>query len=182
MMILTKSTAFADFKSEYQTVVSCKSESGNEIKLKISDDLDDGTFSKGPLLYINKKEYLIFDKDITYSTLKNLFLAKCVRHIPIFVTGYSSYLVGVAIKENLTTHTYERIIFSEKEFPHWLYFKHKTWGIIIPSSEYGFETNKKYIVYSYTKGKSEQNKRLFMNNFPVPKKDLIRIPLPKDIQ
>jgi len=67
--------------------------------------------------------------------------------------------------------------------PHWLYFKKDEWGVIIPNI--GYETDKKYLVYVYKRGKKQpelQENMTPMNKLPVPKKDLIRIPLPKEWQ
>lgn len=167
-------------KTPYHRVLSCKMASGANVLLKILHPID----GDKPYLEINGKTSLAFDKDDTYGFVTELLLTKCIQHTLIVTMDMGSpYLRGLAIRQNPVTHQYERIYFAEKALPHWLYFKNNEWGIIIPNI--GYETDKQYLVYTYKRGKNQpeqQHNMKGLNTFPVPKKSLIRIPIPKDLQ
>lgn len=174
-------------KTPYHRVLSCKMASGDKIILKVIHITDNQKYflnGDKPFLEINGKTHLAFANSIRDDMVGDIYLAKCVKHTLIFAMGQvSAYLSGVAIRQNPVTHQYERIYFAEKALPHWLYFKNNEWGIIIPNI--GYETDKQYLVYTYKRGKNQpelQHNMKGLNTFPVPKKSLIRIPIPKDLQ
>jgi len=186
---------FAHPKSQYHTVISCKMTSGDRVILKNLQPIGNYAYLEidgkeyladgdKPYIEINGKTSLAFDKDETYGIVTELVLTKCIQHTLIFALSIGSpYPRGFAIQQNSSTHQYERIYFAEKALPHWLYFKKDEWGVIIPNI--GYETDKKYLVYVYKRGKKQpelQENMTPMNKLPVPKKDLIRIPLPKEWQ
>lgn len=167
-------------KTPYHRVLSCKMASGANVLLKILHPID----GDKPYLEINGKTSLAFNKDVTYGGVTEVLQIQCIQHTLIFTIDIGSpYPRGFAIRQNPVTHQYERIYFAEKALPHWLYFKNNEWGIIIPNI--GYETDKQYLVYTYKRGKNQpeqQDNMKGLNTFPVPKKSLIRIPVPKDLQ
>ncbi|CAI3959096.1 hypothetical protein [Commensalibacter communis] len=187
IVILTENNSFANSRQQYHSVLSCKMTSGNQITLKVLHITDNKDyFSNGdkPFFEIKRKINLAFTNSIRDDFVGEIYFVQCIKETLIFAMGQvSPYLSGIAIRQNPITHQYERLYFAEKALPHWLYFKNNEWGVIIPNI--GYETDKKYLVYTFKSGKNQpelQQKMIPMNHFPVPKKDLIRIPLPKGMQ
>ncbi|CAI3952768.1 unnamed protein product [Commensalibacter communis] len=197
IIIFNTHTAFAHLKSRYHTVLSCKMINGDKVILK-----DLKPIGNYPYLEIDGKEYLAngdkpyleiqgktslaFDKDVTYGEWTGLILKQCIRHTLVVVMGFGSpYPRGLAIRQNPITHKYERIDFGQKSLPTALYFKNNEWGVILPNIENGYYVGKKYLVHFYKSGKNISGKQDHIkgtNSFPVPKKDLVYIPLPKEYQ
>jgi hypothetical protein len=66
----------------------------------------------------------------------------------VFAISYGPpYLKGVAIRKNPVSHLIERIDFSEKALPRWLYLNASEMQLVFPNI--GYEVRGKYRVYQY---------------------------------
>lgn len=92
-------------------------------------------------------------------------LATCVDHVLVFAINYGPpYLKGVAIRKNPLNHRVERIDFSEKALPSWLYVNAATMKLVIPNI--GNEVRGKYLVYQYTADAGQTNEPIASDNLP----------------
>ncbi|CAI3959113.1 hypothetical protein [Commensalibacter communis] len=197
MVLLISNKAFANSRQQYRSVISCKMTGGDKVILKKLEPIGNNAYLEidgkeylatgdKPYLEINGKTSLAFDKDITYGEWTELILVRCIRHTLVVIMDFGSpYPRGLAIRQNPITHQYERIDFGQKSLPTALYFKNNEWGVILPNIENGYYVGKKYLIHFYKAGKNLSGKQDHMkgtNSFPVPKKDLVYIPLPKEYQ
>lgn len=76
-------------------------------------------------------------------------LAKCVDRSLIFAISYGPpYLKGAVVRKNPVSHRLERIDFSEKALPRWLYVNAREMQLVIPNI--GYEVSSKYLVYHHS--------------------------------
>lgn len=76
-------------------------------------------------------------------------LAQCVDRSLVFAISYGPpYLKGAVLRKNPVSHRLERIDFSEKALPRWLYVNSKEMQLVIPNI--GHEATSRYLVYRYS--------------------------------
>ena len=72
-------------------------------------------------------------------------LATCVDSSLVFAISYGPpYLKGAVLRKNPVSHRLERIDFSEKALPRWLYVNAREMQLVIPNI--GHETTSRYLV------------------------------------
>lgn len=79
----------------------------------------------------------------------NIALATCVGRSLVFAISYGPpYLKGAVVRKNPVSHRLERIDFSEKALPRWLYVNAREMQLVIPNI--GYEVASRYLVYRYS--------------------------------
>ncbi len=141
----------------YVPVISCKL-GATQVKLLAITTID------------GKQLFLQFDGLISpaFSDMPNddfignIVMSKCVDGVLIFALNYGPpYQKGVAIRWSKKDKTYERINFSEKALPQWLYVNREKMLIIIPNLN--AEARAKYLVHDRSDGESFE-----VNQLPNP--------------
>ncbi|ALI04335.1 hypothetical protein C1Y08_24970 [Pseudomonas sp. FW306-02-F02-AA] len=83
-----------------------------------------------------------------------IVMAKCVASGLIFALNYGTpYSKGVLLRKNPISHATERIDFSEKALPRWLYVGREQMRLVIPNS--GHEVAAKFLVYDFVNEKGQ---------------------------
>ena len=168
--------AFGVESTPLRTILSCPLAGGDHATLKAAahgftgeegDDLFVKTGAKTERAFLDMP-----DADFHGS----IVLAACVYNTLIFAIDYGPpYLKGAAIRRNPQTLAIERLYFSEKALPHWLFEDDTIMLVIIPNI--GYETSKKYLVYKYSSGKGQTEDGTPTNKLPKPMRQLIPIPV-----
>jgi hypothetical protein len=168
--------AFGAESTPSRTVLSCPLAGGDHVTLKAAahgftgkegDDLFVETGAKTGRAFLDMP-----DADFHGS----IALAACIHNTLIFAIDYGPpYLKGVAIRRNPGTRAIERLYFSEKALPHWLFEDDRRMLVIIPNI--GYETSEKYLVYEYSSGKGQTEDGTPTNKLPKSMQQLIPIPV-----
>lgn len=166
------SNAYGKQNLQPHTVLSCPLADGDAARVKVASGEDDGV---DVLVEIHGKTERAFPDEPAISANNHLVLSACVKGALIFAVDYGPpYRKGMAIRANPATHEIERIHFSEKALPEWLYQDNKTMVLVIPNE--GHETDKKYLIYQFLSGKGESPESTSSNRLPKPVRKLTRIP------
>jgi hypothetical protein len=92
-------------------------------------------------------------------------LAKCVDRVLVFGLNYGPpYLKGGAIRANPTTRKIERINFSEKAAPGWIYSGAHDMLLVFPNL--GHESARKFIVYRFVSASGQDEQVSFVDRLP----------------
>ncbi|RQH02130.1 hypothetical protein [Paraburkholderia dinghuensis] len=171
-IVLASSPAHCGQGVQQRVVLSCPLAGGDSATLKVKPS---GYEAEDVLVEIKGKTERAFPDDNATSGNDHLVLSACAHGTLIFAVEYGPpYRKGIAIRENPLTKEIERLHFSEKALPLWLYADEKGMLLVIPNE--GYETDKKYLVYSYVSGKGEPDESTPMNKLPKPMRELTRIP------
>lgn len=176
LAVLTTPPVFGEQGPELHIVQSCPLADGGRATLEI---VSRGYKADEPFVTIDGKTERAFLDMPDDEFAGHVVLADCVHGTLIFALEYGSpYLKGVAIRKNPKTLAIERLYFSEKALPRWLYSDDSLMQVVIPNL--GFETSKKYLVYKYISGKGQSNESTPMDILPEPRRKLIEIPRPRN--
>ncbi|EDZ99906.1 conserved hypothetical protein [Burkholderia sp. H160] len=165
---------FGEEGAPLRTVLSCPLAGGDNATLKaIAHGLKG---AEGDDLFVEtggKTERAFLDMPDT-DFRGRIVLASCIHNTLIFAINYGPpYLKGVAIRGNPKSHAIERLYFSEKALPRWLFEDEKRMLVIVPNI--GYETDKRYLVYEYVSGKGQSDASTPVNKLPKPMRQLIQI-------
>jgi len=126
------------------TVSTCRLDDQSQVVLQAEPAIDGNRF----FLQIDGKVEKAFSDMPDTDFVGTIALATCVDHVLVFAISYGPpYLKGVAIRKNPVSHLIERIDFSEKALPRWLYLNASAMQLVIPNI--GYEVRGKYLVYQY---------------------------------
>lgn len=92
-------------------------------------------------------------------------LAKCVDRSLVFAISYGPpYLKGAVVRKNPVSHRLERIDFSEKALPRWLYINSREMHLVIPNI--GHEVASRYLVYHYSASDGQSSEPAARDTLP----------------
>lgn len=92
-------------------------------------------------------------------------LAKCVDRVLVFAINYGPpYLKGGAIRANPATRKIERIDFSEKAAPGWIYSGARDMLLVFPNL--GHESARKFIVYRFVSASGQDEEVSYVDRLP----------------
>lgn len=100
-----------------------------------------------------------------------LVQAACVgkkEHILVLSGEFTSnYIQGIALRfsDNEGAGGWQRLNFAERGRPTRVYASAKGMCVVIPN--FGYDSNKKYIVYRYFSDKGQQGDTQYMNHYPT---------------
>lgn len=92
-------------------------------------------------------------------------LAKCVDRVLLFGLDYGPpYIKGGAIRANPTTKKIERIDFSEKAAPGWIYSGARDMLLVFPNL--GHESARRFIVYRFVSASGQDEEVSYVDRLP----------------
>ena len=95
-----------------------------------------------------------------------IVLSKCIRHVLVFAIEYGPpYRKGVAVRKRLTGPGVDRIDFSEKALPLWLYVNSTELKVLIPN--YGNEVASRYLLYTFSAAQGQPGAPAAVDTEPV---------------
>ncbi|MFJ2478710.1 hypothetical protein ACIOWE_00365 [Pseudomonas sp. NPDC087598] len=127
-----------------KTLLTCPLSDGTKIALLATASTD------GQRLFVkfNGKIETAFTDMPDQDFAGDVMLAKCTGATLIFALNYGSpYTKGVVLRKNPSSGVLERIDFSEKALPRFLYLSVQRMRLVIPNE--GYEVPEKYLVYDY---------------------------------
>lgn len=143
------------------TVSTCQLDDQSKAVLQAEPSIEGNRF----FLQIDGKVEKAFTDMPDTDFVGTIALATCVDHVLVFAISYGPpYLKGVAIRKNPISHQIERIDFSEKALPRWLYVNASAMQLVIPNI--GYEVRGKYLVYQYTADAGQPNKPIASDAMP----------------
>lgn len=143
------------------TVSTCQLDDQSRVVLKAQPAVDGNRF----FLQIDGNVEKAFTDMPDTDFVGTIALATCVDHVLVFAINYGPpYLKGVAIRKNPISHKIERIDFSEKALPRWLYVNSNAMQLVIPNI--GYEVKGKYLVYQYTADAGQPEEPLATDAMP----------------
>ncbi|MQA21160.1 hypothetical protein [Rugamonas rivuli] len=141
-LLLFAATANA---TQLTLVRSCQLDDGSQVALLAEPTVEGNRFH----LKIDGAVGTAFDDMPDTDVIGNVALAKCVDRSLVFAISYGPpYLKGAVVRKNPVSHRLERIDFSEKALPRWLYVNSREMQLVIPNI--GHEVASRYLVYRYS--------------------------------
>lgn len=142
-------------------VSTCRLDDQSQVVLQAEPAIDGNRF----FLQIDGNVEKAFTDMPDTDFVGTIALATCVDHVLVFAISYGPpYLKGVAIRKNPISHRIERIDFSEKALPRWLYVNASAMQLVIPNI--GYEVRGKYLVYQYAVDGGQPNEPIASDSMP----------------
>jgi hypothetical protein len=143
-------------------VLACQLSAGQRVEL-----LSEARGADGDALFLkfSGAPHKAFDDFPEAELVGAVVLAKCVDRVLVFGINYGPpYLKGGAIRANPTTRNIERIDFSEKAAPGWIYSGARDMLLVFPNL--GHESARRFIVYRFVSASGQDEQVSYVDRLP----------------